>query len=308
MLKILGSILIFVSLAFLSGCASTDLSKYSKLTSAADTYVESYLGVIEITANASIENSSLEVIEYHLNKSESERTEQFLSDALINFERSYDQTKSRLDDLGLLSEHLKLFQNYFRKLAAFAGNQTAEETEAAIKSSAEQVNTLVGKLMGDDNQSVIKNDQLSDLSTLSNYVFKIKTAKTLEQTIKADLEYLSENILLHQRTFDTISAIIQTEFGGANELKRRFDLEEPLNTIKNPFTNKQQRQQWMNDRRQILLTSFNSEPLKNTSRAAKKFNDALKAISNNPTTSTAQLDAFLTEVEGLKKVVDSIRD
>ena len=191
--------LLLLCTSVLHGCASTGFDKYQTLTLAADDYMSSYVEVLDLTANVSIENSSLEVIEYHFNTPEAERKSLFYADAAAKFEDSYSQTKSRLVELGLLRSHLRLFRAYFRKLAEFAGDKVASESESALKSSAGEINQLVSTISGNANKVVIKDADLQDLTTLSNYIFRLKKEKTLKEVIRADIDFLNENLILHER-------------------------------------------------------------------------------------------------------------
>ena len=92
------------------------------------------------------------------------------------------------------------------------------------------------------------------------------------------------------------------------ELRKRFDLEAPLTAARPPFKIKSERESWINSRRTILLTAFNADLLVNIPKVAKKFREALEAVSKESKSTKGKLDAFVTEIEDLKKIITLLRN
>lgn len=285
--KILFSI-ICLTCIFLGGCKGT--KEYARFAKAGSVYYAAMDNLLIATTNISLDANSerLLQIDESTNITEPQYTE------LATKERR------KIEVINNLRKHTKLMARYYDLLFQLASTKASEQTQEAIGGVATNLNALGKTIRG-------SGSDFFDSSLATKFAGAIVTGIVrgkLQDEIKQRRTLIMTELDTQKVLYKKLSEMIKSNLGDTNMLRENRKVIDKIR--QNQPLNNAEKEQWINDRRAIMLATNTINELDNAGDLLEKMQEAFNDLESNKLT-LERVDSLLTDLETFLSVTEELK-
>ena len=283
-------LIIGISVALLSGCATQSIQQGKDLSISGIAYTEAVDKLLDVTADRVIDFDTQEL----------KKTRRG-SDPRGMITQKNEAVGAVLTEISRFRAQTKLLKTYFLNLQSLADSPVKNDTGEAVKSLSDSISKLNKALGGKDGKENLTDDQKTQIGALGGIVANTIHAAKVKRALVRDAEIIGIYLALQENQLINIAGILKDRFFAENDLFLNEKVIAPYVDQTQPLG-----ANWASDRKLWFKTQFISQQLETASVAAKQLRgvwaDILQGKSdiNSLSILISDVNKFVTTVQALE--------